>query len=138
MFNETARVRAYTGLGTERHFECCERADDAGPRFDDHHRNGSEMRHAKGEAARQPPMREAADNDEDQAPNNECGNEYVHKKHGVGQKRSCFGTHDQSCLTFDMSGGPKGAKRPLERPLDGGVRLPRTADGKRTAMRDRA
>ena len=26
------------------------------------------------------------------------------------------------CLTFDMSGGPKGAKRPLERPLDGGVR----------------
>ena len=25
-------------------------------------------------------------------------------------------------LTFDMSGGPKGAKRPLERPLDGGVR----------------
>ena len=32
-----------------------------------------------------------------------------------------------SCLTnggptFDMSGGPTGAKRPLERPLDGGVR----------------
>ena len=26
-------------------------------------------------------------------------------------------------LTFDMSGGPKGAKRPLERPLDGGVRF---------------
>src|ERR1019366_8996581 len=25
-------------------------------------------------------------------------------------------------LTFDMSGGPKGAQRPLERPLDGGVR----------------
>src|SRR5665213_2256383 len=25
------------------------------------------------------------------------------------------------CLTFDMSGGPKGAKRPLVRPLDGGV-----------------
>ena len=24
--------------------------------------------------------------------------------------------------TFDMSGGPKGAKRPLERPLDGRVR----------------
>jgi hypothetical protein len=27
------------------------------------------------------------------------------------------------CLTFDMSGGPKGAKRPLARPLDGEVRL---------------
>ena len=26
------------------------------------------------------------------------------------------------CLTFDMSGGAKGAKRPLGRPLDGGVR----------------
>jgi hypothetical protein len=26
-------------------------------------------------------------------------------------------------LTFDMSGGPKAAKRPLERPLDGGVRF---------------
>jgi len=26
-------------------------------------------------------------------------------------------------LTFDMSGGPKGAKRPLARPLDGGVRF---------------
>ncbi len=25
-------------------------------------------------------------------------------------------------LTFDMSGGPKGAKRPLGRPLDEGVR----------------
>ena len=25
-------------------------------------------------------------------------------------------------LTFDMSGGPKGAERPLARPLDGGVR----------------
>ena len=31
-------------------------------------------------------------------------------------------------LTFDMSGGPKGAKRPLERPLDGGVR-PQRATG---------
>ena len=29
-------------------------------------------------------------------------------------------------LTFDMSGGPKGAKRPLERPLDGGVRPPQS------------
>ena len=28
------------------------------------------------------------------------------------------------CLTFDMSGGPRGAKRPSERPLDGGVRRP--------------
>ena len=28
-------------------------------------------------------------------------------------------------LTFDMSGGPKGAKRPLERPLDGRVGLAR-------------
>ena len=25
------------------------------------------------------------------------------------------------CLTFDMSGGPKGAKRPSERPLDEGL-----------------
>ena len=30
-------------------------------------------------------------------------------------------------LTFDMSGGPKGAQRPLERPLDGVVRCPRGA-----------
>ena len=27
-------------------------------------------------------------------------------------------------LAFDMSDGPKGAKRPLERPLDGGVGSP--------------
>ena len=32
------------------------------------------------------------------------------------------------CLTFDMSGGPKGAKRPSERPLDGGVRPRRWRD----------
>ena len=32
-------------------------------------------------------------------------------------------------LTFDMSGGPKGAKRPLERPLDGGVRHRRLGPG---------
>ena len=25
-------------------------------------------------------------------------------------------------LTFDMSGGARGAKRPLPRPLDGGIR----------------
>ena len=30
-------------------------------------------------------------------------------------------------LTFDMSGGPKGAKRPLARPLDGEVRFHRVA-----------
>src|SRR3982750_3006809 len=33
-------------------------------------------------------------------------------------------TPDKRCfrpLTFDMSGGPRGAKRPLERPLDGRV-----------------
>ena len=32
-------------------------------------------------------------------------------------------------LTCDMSGGPKGAKRPLGRPLDGGVR-PRRLTGR--------
>ena len=31
-------------------------------------------------------------------------------------------------LTFDMSGGPKGAKRPLGRPLDGGVGRSRYAE----------
>ena len=41
--------------------------------------------------------------------------------------------------TFDMSGGPKGAKRPLERPLDGGVRRqrephPRTSSDLKTTM----
>ena len=36
-----------------------------------------------------------------------------------------------------MSGGPKDAKRPLERPLDGRVRLPRTADEKQAAVRDK-
>ena len=40
-------------------------------------------------------------------------------------------------LTFDMSGGTKAAKRLKARPLDGRVRLPRTADGKRTEMRGR-
>gem|GEM_PF-6928792 len=38
--------------------------------------------------------------------------------------------HNSWGLTFDMSGGPKGAKRPLERPLDGGVRR-RPAEEKR-------
>ena len=32
-------------------------------------------------------------------------------------------------LTFDMSGGAKGAKRPLRRPLDGGVRCLRSGHG---------
>ena len=32
----------------------------------------------------------------------------------------------KEALTFDMSGGPKGAKRPLARPLDGGVRCLRS------------
>jgi hypothetical protein len=38
------------------------------------------------------------------------------------------------CLTFDMSGGPKGAQRPLGRPLDGGVR-PRGATYERNSQR---
>jgi hypothetical protein len=39
-------------------------------------------------------------------------------------------------LTFDMSGGPKGAKRPLGRPLDGGVRrLHAIASGRPVARR---
>ena len=42
-----------------------------------------------------------------------------------GGGSSCFSLAVASCescvrdLTFDMSGGPKGARRPLERPLDG-------------------
>src|ERR1700716_2276442 len=37
---------------------------------------------------------------------------------------ACRLSHNElrSRLTADMSGGPKGAKRTLERPLDGGVR----------------
>ena len=38
-----------------------------------------------------------------------------------GRSRSISGLR-LCCLTFDMSGGAKGAKRPLGRPLDGGVR----------------
>jgi hypothetical protein len=34
----------------------------------------------------------------------------------------CAGLGVMRVLTFDMSGGAKGAKRPLGRPLDGGVR----------------
>jgi hypothetical protein len=45
--------------------------------------------------------------------------------------------HEPHCdfrdLTFDMSGGPKGAQRPLGRPLDGGVRCRRSeGDGRNT------
>ena len=40
-------------------------------------------------------------------------------------------------LTFDMSGGPKGAKRPLERPLDGGVRPRRSAHMQQRLQLDR-
>ena len=40
------------------------------------------------------------------------------------------------CLTFDMSGGPKGAKRPLERPLDGGVRPHRGTFGCAACQRE--
>ena len=39
---------------------------------------------------------------------------------GGGER--CVPVANMSNLTFDMSGGPKGAKRPLERPLDGRVR----------------
>ena len=40
------------------------------------------------------------------------------------EQRLALGLTRRICcaLTFDMSGGPKGAKRPLERPLDGRVR----------------
>ena len=33
--------------------------------------------------------------------------------------QSKVGRETNGYLSFDMSGGPKGAKRPLERPLDG-------------------
>ena len=47
--------------------------------------------------------------------------------HPQTTKELLFAAQGNCCskrdLTFDMSGGPKGAKRPLERPLDGGVRF---------------
>ena len=47
-------------------------------------------------------------------------------KEGVMPKLGIPATRMNRCknrdLTFDMSGGTKGAKRPLERPLDGVVR----------------
>jgi len=46
-------------------------------------------------------------------------------KEGVMPKLGIPATRMNRCknraLTFDMSGGPKGAKRPLRRPLDEGV-----------------
>jgi hypothetical protein len=39
------------------------------------------------------------------------------------------GEHGSEGLTFDMSGGAKGAKQPLGRPLDGGVRCLHRAHG---------
>src|SRR5580765_255482 len=41
-----------------------------------------------------------------------------------------------SAPTFDMSGGPKDAKRPLERPLDGRVRA-HSVSGERSNCRTR-
>ena len=52
----------------------------------------------------------------------------VFRAHEEGTKildaneRSVCGNARNRDLTFDMSGGPKGAKQPLARPLDGGVR----------------
>ena len=44
-------------------------------------------------------------------------------RHGTGRETPATArVRFQWGLTFDMSGGPKAAKRPLERPLDGGVR----------------
>ena len=43
----------------------------------------------------------------------------------AASNRHSLTSHEKWRLTFDMSGGPKGAKRPLERPLDGTVRRAR-------------
>jgi hypothetical protein len=42
---------------------------------------------------------------------------------GSSDEHGAFAYGSFRRLTFDMSGGPKGAKRPLGRPLDGGVSL---------------
>ena len=63
------------------------------------------------------------------------------KAHGTGQREAKSALHCEKQLplkrdlTFDMSGGAKGAQRPLGRPLDGGVRrhvspLPREVPAK--------
>jgi hypothetical protein len=39
---------------------------------------------------------------------------------GIPRPKNAIHLHEWG-LTFDMSGGPKGAKQALERPLDGGV-----------------
>ena len=59
-------------------------------------------------------------------PQHETACKTAQRLNSIAQKRA---------LTFDMSGGPKGAKRPLERPLDGGVRCLRSACGKGDDMR---
>ena len=47
-------------------------------------------------------------------------NEQDKRRQNADDSRSRDGV--QCSLTFDMSGGARGAKRPLARPLDGGVR----------------
>ena len=46
----------------------------------------------------------------------------LHEKLCVGARLAVAICRLSRGLTFDMSGGAKGAKRPLGRPLDGGVR----------------
>ena len=50
------------------------------------------------------------------------GDRYVNAGRGYILPGGKGGAWPLRGLTFDMSGGPRGAKRPLARPLDGGVR----------------
>ena len=56
------------------------------------------------------------------------------QKFGTGERRYDGLGAGSCCLTFDMSGGPKGAKQPLERPLDGNAKgLPTFGQRRRCA-----
>ena len=92
-------------------------------------RPSSVTRHARAQAdegggdkrQRWPPARGWAT-----SPSSACRHRRALQPEAGGRQRSGEATALWG-LTFDMSGGPKGAKRPLERPLDGGVRPHRTA-----------
>ena len=111
MFDEATVVRGSTGPSTKPHLQPRERARNAEPSLGDDDCDGDDVRQPKREGVDPVPVREVANDDEHKACNNESGNAYVHEQHGVGKESGCCGTHALSCLTFDMSGGTRDAKR---------------------------
>src|SRR5678815_4672101 len=83
MLDEPSVVRLLAALRAKPHFKSRQRADQPEPRFGRDHEDCREMRDAEPDVVDPAPAPEVADDGENEAENDKCGNRHVNDQNGV-------------------------------------------------------